>query len=46
MLSEWDEIRETKARLAEQHEYLETAIEGLIADKERLAKRQQRRYRV
>jgi len=38
LLAEWDEIREVKARLAEQHSHLEIAIELLITDKERLAK--------
>lgn len=44
LLAKWDEIRENKTRLAEEHEHLETAIEELIADKERLTAEHRRLY--
>jgi hypothetical protein len=46
LLAKWDEIRDNKTRLAEEHEHLEAAIEELIADKERLTAGHQRLYDV
>ena len=34
---QWQEIQAAKSKLVEQHERLETAIEAISADKERLA---------